>query len=192
MNLTGLRIVLVAAATVAAIAAAPRAWAEDGESFNQNGQPFRCNFELSCGHGHGHKSGGIGSVACNDGNVVFSPSSLWPPNHKLVTIDVAYLDNDSDADSTGLTINSISSNQDAEDATGSCGPAGPDWIFDSTPVTSTDPSAAATTFQLRSERCGNAGDRIYDVNVTCTDGGSEATQQTVDVFVTVAHSQGHH
>lgn len=191
MNLTGLRIDLVAAATVAAIAAAPRAWAGDGQNFNRN--PFRCGGQpFRCGHVHGHKSGGIGSVACNEGNVVFSPSSLWPPNHKLVTIDIAYLDNDSDADSTGLTINSISSNQDTEDATGSCGPAGPDWIFDSTPVTSIDPSAAATTFQLRSQRCGDAGDRIYDVNVTCTDSGSETTQQTVDVFVTVAHSQRHH
>ena len=189
MNLTGLRIFLVAAATVAAIAAAPSAWAQDSQNFNQN--PFRCGGQaFRCGHGH--KSGGIGSVACNDGNVVLSPSSLWPPNHKLVTIDIAYLDNDNDADSTSLTINSISSNQDAEDATGACGPAGPDWIFDSTPVSSTDPSAAATTFQLRSERCGDASDRIYDVNVTCTDSGSETKQQTVDVFVTVAHSQGHH
>ena len=131
-------------------------------------------------------------MACNDGNIVFSPASLWPPNHKLVTIDIAYLDNDNDADSTSFTINSISSNQDTEDATGACGPAGPDWIFDSTPVISTDPSAAATTFQLRSERCGDAGDRIYDINVTCTDSGSETAQQTVDVFVTVAHSRGHH
>ena len=185
MHFTGLRIFLIVAVAVAALAAAPSAWAEDGPGFNQNGQPFRP-------HGHGHKSGGIGSVACNDGNVVLSPSSLWPPNHKLVTIDIAYLDNDNDADSTSLTINSISSNQDTEDATGTCGPAGPDWIFDSTPVTSTDPSAAATTFQLRSERCGDAGDRIYDVNVTCTDSGAETAQQTVDVFVTVAHSQRHH
>lgn len=190
MNLTRLRFVLIAAAVVTAIAVGPSVWAQDRQDFNQN--PLHCGHALRCGHGHGHKNGGIGSVPCNDGNVVFSPASLWPPNHKLVTIDIAYLDNDNDADSTSLTINSISSNQDTEDATGACGPPGPDWIFDSTPVTSTDPSAAATTFQLRSERCGDAGDRIYDVNVTCGDSGFETAQQTVDVFVTVAHSQGHH
>jgi hypothetical protein len=94
-----LRIILVAAATIAAIAAAPGTWAEDSQNFNQN--PFRCDGRAFRICGHGHKRGGIGSVACNDGNVVFSPSSLWPPNHKLVTIDIAYVDNDNDADSTG-------------------------------------------------------------------------------------------
>jgi hypothetical protein len=69
-------------------------------------------------HGPGHKTGGIGHTPCNDGVVVLSPNTLWPPNHELHTVDVAYIDNDNEADAVSLAINSISSNQDSPDGPG--------------------------------------------------------------------------
>jgi len=166
------------------------------------------------GHGHGHRTGGIGEAHCNDGMVVVSPNTLFPPNHKLVTVDVAYMDNDGDGDSVTLATNAVSSNQDSPDGISLCGnqneqgenqgcdqqgdssdcasSSGPDWIIGPTPVTATDPNPAATTVQLRAERCGDEGSRIYTINVTCTDNSArEATSQSVDVMVTVPHDQGH-
>ncbi len=140
------------------------------------------------GEGHRHRTGGIDNVRCNDGMIVISPAILWPPNHKLVTVDVVYIDNDKDGDAVSLAINSISSNQDAPDGTSECSNQeeqsetpgckqdepddtskcassnGPDWIIGPTPVNATDPDSAATTVQLRAERCGNDGSRIYTIS----------------------------
>jgi hypothetical protein len=69
-------------------------------------------------HGPGHKTGVIGHTPCNDGVVVLSPNTLWPTNHKWHTVDVAYIDNDNEADAVSLAINSISSNQDSPDGPG--------------------------------------------------------------------------
>ena len=33
-----------------------------------------------------------GSVDCNDGTVTWSPTTLWPPNHKMQTITINYTD----------------------------------------------------------------------------------------------------
>ncbi len=147
-------------------------------------------------HGRGHRTGGIGQCPCNDGMIVVSPNTLWPPNHKMVTVDVAYIDNDHDGDALTLAIDSISSNQDAADGTSNCEPAsGPDWIIGPTPVTSTDPASAATSVELRAERCAEMGSRTYTITVTCMDGAPESApsrSETVDVTVTVPHDQGHH
>jgi hypothetical protein len=149
------------------------------------------------GNGKGHpprRTGGIGNSACNDGMIIVSPNTLWPPNHKMVTVDVAYIDRDNDSDAVTLSINSVSSNQDAPDGTSECPPSnGPDWII-GPPVSSTDPHSAATTVELRAQRCANAGSRVYTISVTCTDGLPENTtalSQTVDMTVTVPHDQGH-
>ena len=142
-----------------------------------------------------HGSGGIGQVPCNDGVVVVSPSHLWPPNHKMVTVDLSYIDNNNDGDAVQLAINSVSSNQDAPDGTSECDPKGPDWVIGPTPVSNTDPNSAATEVQLRAQRCGDKGSRVYDINVTCSDGpegGNPTRSETVDMLVTVAHDQGKH
>lgn len=141
----------------------------------------------------GHRRGGIGQVPCNDGVIVITPNSLWPPNHKLVTVDVAYIDNDHDGDALTVAIDSVLSNQDAPDGTSECGPSkGPDWIIGPA-ASGTDPGSAATSLELRSERCANEGSRIYTITVTCTEGepsGVVPRSETVDLMVTVAHDQG--
>ncbi len=142
------------------------------------------------------RAGGQAAVACGDGMVVYSPITVWPPNHKLKTVTIQFIDQDSDADALSLTVNSIADNQSSTDASGSggCGAPtatqGPDWTFSSTPVTGTDPTAVTTTVQVRAERCGSLpGPRVYDINVTCAESGSETTSTTVDLLVSVPHDQ---
>src|SRR4051794_2115076 len=51
------------------------------------------------------------SAPCNDGTVTASPAILWPPNHKMQTIQITYADTDNDSnelspekiDITGVT-----------------------------------------------------------------------------------------
>ncbi|HKN12014.1 MAG TPA: hypothetical protein VJX68_02370 [Candidatus Binatus sp.] len=135
------------------------------------------------------------TVGCGDGTIVVSPETLWPPNHKLKTIDITYVETAPDADTISLTINSITDDQIAQDpGTGGtpdgCGPSEDDWEFDSTPVTNTDPNAVGTTVQVRAERCGSLGDRHYAINLTC--GTTDGTPVTIDVPVVVPHNHPKH
>ena len=57
--------------------------------------------------------------------------------------------------------------------------------------TNTDPNAAATTVQVRAERCGSdKGGRIYDINLTC--GNTDGSTATIDVPVVVPHNKPKH
>lgn len=137
------------------------------------------------------------TTACGDGTVTVTPETLWPPNHKLATISISYVETATDtaADTISLTINSITDDELAQDpgtagTPDSCGPDDVDWVFDSTPVTASDPSAAATTVQVRAERCGDdkaQGGRKYTINLTCA--GSDGSTDTIDVPVVVPHDQ---
>jgi hypothetical protein len=41
--------------------------------------------------------GGVGGpVACNDGQITWTPDNLWPPNHKFVPVTISYSDTDQD------------------------------------------------------------------------------------------------
>jgi len=149
-----------------------------------------------------HKSSGTGSKACNDGTVTWSPTTLWPPNHKMQTINIGYTDNDNDGDTIGVMVGSISDNQAASDGSdelkGSGQPTdkqGLDWSGTGNMGSATDPGTATTTAQVRAERSGTSKDgRTYTINVTCSDmGGSsnEMEMQTVQITVFVPHDQGH-
>ena len=151
--------------------------------------------------------GGTASVLCGEGQVVYSPIQLWPPNHQMRTISVTYIDNsavgatqgDNDGDQESLTINSITDNQMADDDAGGkgCGKPtsmqGPDSIFSPNPITSMDPQNIGTTVQVRAERCANdkTEPRVYTINVTCgnPDNGGSSKPTTVDLNVTVPHDK---
>ncbi|HKF30150.1 MAG TPA: hypothetical protein VKB29_12985 [Candidatus Binataceae bacterium] len=153
--------------------------------------------------------GGTASVPCGEGQVVYSPIQLWPPNHQMRTISVTYIDNsaagatqgDNDGDQETLTINSITDNQTAGDDAGGngCGQKtsmqGPDWTFSSNPINSMDPQNIGTMVQVRAERCAKdeTDPRIYKINVTCgnPDAGSSSKPTTVDLNVTVPHDKAH-
>jgi hypothetical protein len=147
-----------------------------------------------------NKSSGSGSKPCNDGTVTWSPTTLWPPNHKMQTIQIGYTDNDNDGDRIGVMVGMISDNQAASDGSnelhGSGQPTdkqGLDWSGSGNMGSASDLGTASTTAQVRSERSGtDKGGRIYTIQVTCSDMGmGEMNMQTVSITVTVPHDQGH-
>ena len=129
---------------------------------------------------------------------------LWPPNHKMQTITIHYIDSDNDGDSTSITVGTITQNQvdpttGAEDV-GAGNPHLTDWSGTGNSGSATDPGTATTTAQVRAERSGPNGDRVYTIQVMCKDQGgadpndpNEAVGQmgTADITVTVPHDQGH-
>jgi hypothetical protein len=150
----------------------------------------------------GHRTGGTGSTPCNDGTVTWSPTTVWPPNHKMQTITINYTDDDGDGDNITITVDMITHNQADADGSnemnGSGQPVdkqGLDWSGAGNSGTATDPGTATTTAQIRAERSGHGkAGRVYDIQVTCSDmGGSdmEMDMETVHLFVTVPHDQGH-
>jgi len=103
-----------------------------------------------------------------------TPNELWPPNHKLVTVNVAY--QTSDSGSAVQTALRVRSNQPLGIFT-------PDWVV-----------VDAHTVKLRAERSllgalfGRA--RIYTITVEATDAFGNVTFQ--DVEVTVPAWKHHH
>ncbi|MHB8511909.1 MAG: hypothetical protein ACYDCC_06965 [Actinomycetota bacterium] len=147
------------------------------------------------------ENSGSATVKCNDGTVTYSPTTLWPPDHKMQTITISYTDNDNDGDNASVMIGAITDNQSAKDGTdelvGSGAPTsqqGLDWAGTGNHASATDPKTATTTAQVRAERSGTAAEgRTYDIKVTCADqGGSnnEMEMQTIDAFIHVPHDMG--
>lgn len=154
------------------------------------------------------KNFGTNHIACNDGTVYWSPTNVWPPNHKMVTVNIAYVDNDNDGDSTSITVGMITDNQAASDGSGELQGSGQptaqqglDWAGTGNTGSGSDPGTPAiTTAQVRAERSGtDQGGRVYTIQVMCTDTGgtdqndsSELAGQTstVDLTVVVPHDQG--
>ena len=157
-----------------------------------------------------HPAGGTGGlnkdVHCTDskgntmdGYIQWTPTTIWPPNHKMQDIHISYTDDDNDGDNISIVVTGVSDNQTTggvEDP--GSGNTGTDWQIDSTPGTATDPGTAKTTVQVRSERSGRDGSRIYSIQVQCTEsGGNDMSQPegnmqtgTATITVTVPHDQG--
>lgn len=149
------------------------------------------------------RSGGSGGpVPCGmtDVSLTWSPTTLWPPNHKMQTITINGTDNDNDGDTFSITVMSITETpaEGAEGVTGCGQPTakqGLDWTGVGNSATATDPGTATTNVQVRSERCGANGDRTYDITVMCQDECMRGTCMSAgmaDLTVTVPHDQGHH
>lgn len=105
-----------------------------------------------------------------------TPNSLWPPNHKMVPVSLAVSVSDvcDPTVAASCQITSVTSNQPVN-GTGD-GNTAPDWEI-----------TGPLTLNLRAERAGNLGARIYTITVTCTDGSGNSSMKTVQV--TVAHDQ---
>ena len=112
-------------------------------------------------------------------DVAASPSSLWPPNHKMVpvtlTVDVSDI-----CDATpSCKVISITSNEPV-DGKGD-GHTSPDWqIVDDLRV------------QLRAERAGGGNGRVYTITVRCTDDSGNSATRSVSVRVAHDQSKVHH
>ncbi|HEX3252036.1 MAG TPA: hypothetical protein VHS05_21545 [Pyrinomonadaceae bacterium] len=105
-------------------------------------------------------------------DLTVSPSSLWPPNHKLVDVTVNYDVSSCDSTSIGACVLNVTSDEPSNGE----GHTTPDWkIVDAHHV------------RLRSERRGGGDGRIYTITITCTNGESQPVSR--DVKVNVNHDQ---
>jgi len=98
-----------------------------------------------------------------------SPSSLWPPNHQMKDVSIAYTVTDNSCRPVSCTL-SVSSDEPVNgDGDGN---TSPDWIV-----------VDDHTVQLRAERSGSGDGRIYTVTATCTDSSANSFSQSVQVTV---------
>jgi hypothetical protein len=146
--------------------------------------------------GGGDKSHGKSEAACtDDGKVEWTPTSVWPPNHKYKTINITFIDDDNDGDTITVSVDSASHNQ-ITDGVESLGSGNTDNdAVPGPPGSATDPDDAKTSAQIRAERSGlDQNGRNYDLVVTCTDTGDESgddeESETITITVNVPHDRG--
>lgn len=119
----------------------------------------------------------FGSLAACHGPVISQvsamPNALWPPNHKMALVTVNYAVAD-DCDPAPVCSLSVSSN---EGAGGGSGNTSPDWqVVDAHHV------------DLRAERMGSGGGRIYTITINC--GDKLPLSSSAAAAVMVAHDRG--
>jgi len=103
-----------------------------------------------------------------------APNALWPPNHKMVPVVVAVDVRDACDAAPKCRIVSVASNEPANG--GGDGNTSPDWEI-----------TGDLTVNLRAERSGGGGGRVYTITVRCTDAPGNAS--TTTVAVSVPHDQ---
>lgn len=92
-----------------------------------------------------------------------TPNVLWPPNHKMVSVNLTVTAADL-CSSAACRITGVTSNEP--------GSTDPDWLI-----------TGPLTVQLRAERTGGGDGRIYTLTVECTDAAGNKSTKTVTVTV---------
>jgi hypothetical protein len=106
--------------------------------------------------------------------VTLSPDSLWPPNHKLVTIHATVTVTD-DYDATpAVELVSVTSSEPDD------GPGDGNTVGD---IAGADIGTDDRSFQLRAERSGSGPGRTYTVVYRATDASGNAALASATVFV---------
>ena len=101
-------------------------------------------------------------------NLTASPAPLWPPNHKMRSVTVAY----DVADNCGPSVCALGVSSDEPVIGTGDGDTAPDWeVLDEHHV------------RLRAERAGMLDGRVYTIAVTCTDSAGNSSTETVGVEV---------
>jgi hypothetical protein len=108
-------------------------------------------------------------------SITANPSSLWPPNHKMVAVTVTVIASDLVDPHPTSHIISISSNQPLNG--NGDGNTSTDWEI-----------TGPLTANVRSERAGGS-DRVYTITIATTDASGNTAHGTVTV--TVGQSRGH-
>ncbi|THF76697.1 carbohydrate binding domain-containing protein [Cohnella fermenti] len=104
-------------------------------------------------------------------NVQLDRTSLWPPNHKMVTIHAVLNSSDAASGVASVILTSITSNE----------PGGGQGDIEAALGT------GATSFGLRAARSGSGTGRVYTITYTITD--NAGNQSTATCIVTVPHNQ---
>jgi hypothetical protein len=107
-----------------------------------------------------------------------TPTLLWPPNHKLVTIEASVTVTDECDPNPTFVLTSIVSNEPDN------GLGDGDTAND---IQGADYGTADTSFQLRAERAGVAPGRVYTITYTGSDSSGNTAQTQVQV--TVPHTK---
>jgi hypothetical protein len=100
-----------------------------------------------------------------------SPAVLWPANHKLADVTIAYTTAENCA--AGTCTVSVASNEPVNGTDD--GDTAPDWVI-------VGPHAV----RLRAERAGTGSGRVYTVTVSCTDAAGNVASRSVIVTVPLA------
>ncbi|MGK2863265.1 MAG: T9SS type A sorting domain-containing protein [Chitinophagaceae bacterium] len=108
-------------------------------------------------------------------NLTVSPSSLWPPNHKMHDITVNYHLTDNCISSPSSSL-SVTSNEPVN-GTGD-GDTAPDWSITNN-----------HSVKVRAERAGNGNGRIYTITVSSNDGCNPTSTATATVKVPKSNNQ---
>jgi hypothetical protein len=151
----------------------------------------------------GSPAGGDGTIDCGDGTVTWDPSNLWPPSHKMQTINIGYTSGEDDAtsDTSSITVDAITHDQFVTDQTtntteeqNGSGHTLVDFDGIGHSGTATEGQEATTTASVRGERSGrDQTGRTYTITVTCKDyneaTGIASDTEMVDLTVTVPHDQ---
>lgn len=106
-------------------------------------------------------------------SVSATPSILWPPDHKMVPVNVKVLSSDICDPALACRISSVSSNEPVNGL--GDGDMAPDWGI-----------TGDFTLNLRAERSGTGKGRIYTISVTCTDDSGNGSVATTNVRVPFA------
>jgi hypothetical protein len=130
----------------------------------QDGTTQSCSFDVTVNDTEGPVISGASA----------SPSSLWPPNHKLKDVTVNYNVADNCPGASICVISSVTSNEPVN-GTGD-GDTAPDWVIVNNHLV-----------RLRAERAGGGTGRIYTITIRCTDVAGNVS--TKNVTVTVPHNQ---
>lgn len=109
-------------------------------------------------------------------SVTPSTDSLWPPDHKMVSVSIAVTATDAGDPMPACSITGVTSNEPVNGL--GDGDTAPDWQF--------NPNSLVVN--LRAERGGRGSGRIYTITVTCADKSGNVSSKATTV--TVPHDQG--
>jgi hypothetical protein len=106
-------------------------------------------------------------------SVSATPNILWPPDHKMLPVNVKVLSSDICDPALACRISSVSSNEPVNGL--GDGDTAPDWVI-----------TGDFTLNLRAERSGTGKGRIYTISVMCTDDSGNSSAATTNVRVPFA------
>jgi hypothetical protein len=102
--------------------------------------------------------------------VTATPNVLWPPNHKMVSVTITVTATDNFGEAPVCAIVSVTSSEPMNGQ--GDGDSAPDWQV-----------TGPLTLNLRAERSGQGGGRIYAITVACEDGSGNSSAVIVNVSV---------